>query len=253
MDNQIAKKQREEEIPAACPDAGTIEKYEFKILRSNWGIFSNPEKRDEILRREAENGWRFLEKFDDFRIRVYRRRDAHSKTGGIDPYRTNVGVGGIGIGAMIKEKRKYFIAAGLSLVLVVLTTACLNFYVKMDNMRRNVAWERFDTSSKKAEMKLNHEFELKFKNLEEENISPESSARREKALNTEYEKAEDELMIERKYKERELHLEYEKKHNHRILVWLGTTFAGIAVIWLIAIFRKSKLREKRKYFIAYCL
>lgn len=91
----IAQQQRkiqEEEEEVTTP---TATEYEYKFLRSQFGIFKKPEKFRAALAEEARCGWELVEKFDDSRVRLRRpvscrAQDADS---GQDPYRTRVGAG----------------------------------------------------------------------------------------------------------------------------------------------------------------
>ena len=88
------QRQEEEEMTPYSPkdlDDG----WEFKILRSNFAAFRNPEKLRAILEEEKRGGWILVEKFDDQRIRL--KRPAGAKLAqsefadGYDPYRTTAG------------------------------------------------------------------------------------------------------------------------------------------------------------------
>lgn len=186
MPNQSdeAKKQREEEVLTGYPDASAIEKYEFKILRSIWGSFKNPEKRDEILRQEAEHGWRFLEKFDDSRIRVYRKRGARtSEANGIDPYRTLAGGPSI-------ERKGVPIAIILTLVFLLAGGIGMYFYMRQMKIQLDSLTSKRNVMLEKIQM----EFEKNLERLKED-VS-EQSAVHEKKLQKEYEKARVGLEIE---------------------------------------------------------
>ena len=69
--------------------------WEFKIVRSISGRFKNPDTIRKICEEEARSGWEMLEKFDDSRIRFKRRVDKRRSDGqqGVDPYRTQYGLG----------------------------------------------------------------------------------------------------------------------------------------------------------------
>ena len=72
-----------------------IEGWEFKIIRSMSGRFKNPDTIRQICEEEARSGWEMLEKFDDSRIRFKRRVEKRKSDGqsGVDPYRTQYGMG----------------------------------------------------------------------------------------------------------------------------------------------------------------
>lgn len=74
--------------------AGDLDGWEFKIVRSHFGRFSNQEVVRRVVAEEAQNGWELLEKFDNHRIRFKRRVDKRAlhSGGNLDPYRTNYGV-----------------------------------------------------------------------------------------------------------------------------------------------------------------
>jgi hypothetical protein len=88
------QRQEEEEMTSYTPK-DLAEDWEFKILRSNFGTFRNPEKLRAVLDQESRGGWMLVEKFDDCRIRL--KRPAGTKVihgdfeDGYDPYRTTVG------------------------------------------------------------------------------------------------------------------------------------------------------------------
>jgi len=76
--------------------AYTQEDWEFKIVRSDSGVFRKPEVLERLIEEEAQAGWVLLEKFDDNRVRFKRPRSARTRDGflpdGVDPYRTQYGV-----------------------------------------------------------------------------------------------------------------------------------------------------------------
>ena len=69
--------------------------WEFKIVRSETGVFRRPEVLNKLIEEEARAGWVMLEKLDDSRIRFKRPRSARVKDTylppGVDPYRTRYG------------------------------------------------------------------------------------------------------------------------------------------------------------------
>ncbi len=72
-----------------------MEKWEFKIVRSDSGAFRKPDVLAELVEEEALAGWEMLEKFDNKRIRFRRsiedrKRDAMLPDY-VDPYRTQYG------------------------------------------------------------------------------------------------------------------------------------------------------------------
>jgi hypothetical protein len=70
--------------------------WEFKILRSSFGVFRNPQKLARALQEESVAGWTLLEKFDNQRIRLKRsvssRLNDAQLPAGYDAYRTRFGV-----------------------------------------------------------------------------------------------------------------------------------------------------------------
>lgn len=72
-----------------------IEKWEFKIVRSDSGAFRKPEVLQVVLEEEAQAGWEMVEKFDNRRIRFRRPIEARKQDEMLpeyfDPYRTHYG------------------------------------------------------------------------------------------------------------------------------------------------------------------
>ncbi|HDL04649.1 MAG TPA: hypothetical protein ENH25_11025 [candidate division Zixibacteria bacterium] len=98
-----AAKMRDEEENMTGYNKEDLNGWEFKIVRSSMGTFSNYEKVQEVCRQEAKAGWELVEKFDQYRLRFKRRTDMRSKDQflDIDPYRTNVGGGGKTVGIIV--------------------------------------------------------------------------------------------------------------------------------------------------------
>lgn len=96
---------REEEEMTPYTPRDLAEGWEFKILRSNFATFRNPEKFRAILDEEARGGWILVEKFDDQRIRLKRPAAKEAIPGdfadGYDPYRTTVGMSQAALSAII--------------------------------------------------------------------------------------------------------------------------------------------------------
>lgn len=73
-----------------------INKYEFKIVRANWGVFGNSQKFNQLLQEEARAGWELVEKFDNERVRFRRPLSLRDRDSllplGVDPYRTHYGM-----------------------------------------------------------------------------------------------------------------------------------------------------------------
>jgi len=80
-----------------------LEGWEFKIVRSNTSKFKKYEVVKQICDEEARAGWELVEKFDDNRLRFKRRveKRANDQYLDVDPYRTQIGIGGGQIGALI--------------------------------------------------------------------------------------------------------------------------------------------------------
>jgi hypothetical protein len=91
-----ARRRREQEEEEQMTGYGTndLEGWEFKIVRSVFGSFRNPETVRKLCEQEARAGWEMLEKFDDSRIRFKRHLDRRRSDAqlGFDPYRTRYGM-----------------------------------------------------------------------------------------------------------------------------------------------------------------
>ena len=89
------KEQRREEEQMTGYNKEDMNGWEFKIVRSNFGTFRNPQAVRKLCEEEAVAGWEMLEKFDDHRIRFKRRVEKRSMDPhlGTDPYRTGIGAG----------------------------------------------------------------------------------------------------------------------------------------------------------------
>jgi hypothetical protein len=76
-------------------NTGDLEKWEFKIVRSESGAFRKPQVLQALLEEEALAGWEMVEKFDNRRIRFRRPIEARKRDemlpGYVDPYRTHYG------------------------------------------------------------------------------------------------------------------------------------------------------------------
>jgi hypothetical protein len=88
--------QEEEETMAHYGHDDLDGDWEFKIVRSSWPAFANPEEFARLLEEESRFGWVMLEKLDDSRVRFKRRRGAHIQAMMVEPgqdsYRTNYGL-----------------------------------------------------------------------------------------------------------------------------------------------------------------
>ncbi len=90
------KRQEEEEEEMTTYSPEELEKYEFKIVRANWGVFGKPERFNQLLQEEARAGWELVEKFDNERVRFKRplsaRESDRQLPAGLDPYRSQYGM-----------------------------------------------------------------------------------------------------------------------------------------------------------------
>ncbi len=95
------EQQEEEEMTQYSPP--DLDGWEFKIVRSLTGKFSNREAVQRLCTDEARAGWEMIEKFDNNRIRFKRKIERRSQDQSLncDPYRTSVGMGEGGLVAII--------------------------------------------------------------------------------------------------------------------------------------------------------
>jgi hypothetical protein len=112
-----AARMRQEEENMTKYSAEDLDGWEFKIMRSAMGRFKNYQQLQQICQEEARAGWELVEKFDDHRVRFKRRTDRRSADRGlpIDPYRTNVGIQGGGLAAIIVGVT--FVLTGLGILI----------------------------------------------------------------------------------------------------------------------------------------
>jgi hypothetical protein len=93
-----AKKKRdeEEENKLATYNSDDLKGWEFKIMRSNFGRFGNPDYLRKVIEQEAQAGWEMVEKFDNERVRFKRRVEKRSNDSYLefDAYRTSPGRAG---------------------------------------------------------------------------------------------------------------------------------------------------------------
>lgn len=96
---------QEEEEMTRYTDRELTEDWEFKIVRSATGAFSNPETVAQLRQQEALGGWQLVEKFDNNRMRFKRPAAAAKRDADLpdfyDPYRTQYGVSEGGLAAAI--------------------------------------------------------------------------------------------------------------------------------------------------------
>ena len=118
---EMLRQEEEEMTPYNARDLD--EGWEFKILRSNFATFRNPEKLRAILEQEKHGGWTLVEKFDDQRIRLKCPAGAKQAQGeladGYDPYRTTVGTSHT---LVVMAALAFFVAIGLMLLIASLAS-----------------------------------------------------------------------------------------------------------------------------------
>lgn len=89
------REQEEEEQMTTYSPEELNDEWEFKIVRSTFEAFGNPQKFKQMLKEEAEAGWVLVEKFDNGRVRLKRpasaRKQDHLLPPEINPYRTSYG------------------------------------------------------------------------------------------------------------------------------------------------------------------
>ncbi len=118
-----ARSQQEEEeemTPYSAKDLA--DGWEFKILRSTTGKFSDPFWLKAVLDEEARAGWALLEKFDDYRVRLKRPASARSRDASLsfDPYRSSVGIGQGRLALLIIAGTMAATAIGLGVLFAIL-------------------------------------------------------------------------------------------------------------------------------------
>ena len=117
------QRQEEEEMTSYSPKE-LAEDWEFKILRSNFGTFRNPEKLRAVLDEESRGGWMLVEKFDDCRIRLKRPAGFKVIQGDFehryDPYRTTFGMSQ---GALVMTFLGFTVAIALVPLLIFILAA----------------------------------------------------------------------------------------------------------------------------------
>jgi hypothetical protein len=117
-----AARMREEEEKLTTYNTNELEGWEFKIVRANTGYFKKYERVKQVCEEEAKAGWEMVEKFDNYRIRFKRpieKRKNDQYLQGIDPYRTQAGIGTGPLVATILG----IIAAGIAVALIVTAIA----------------------------------------------------------------------------------------------------------------------------------
>jgi hypothetical protein len=117
------KREQEEEEMTRYTDNELTEDFEFKIVRSATGAFKKRENVEQVIAEEATAGWKFVEKFDDNRMRFKRpssaRRNDFGLPAGVDPYRTTYGMSEGGLAAIIVGV--VFTAIGVLMLVLFMT------------------------------------------------------------------------------------------------------------------------------------
>ena len=87
--------EQEEEEMTKYTNEDLENNWEFKIVRSETGAFRKQQTFQSLLQEEQIAGWELVEKLDDRRVRLKRRKEDRRKDTmlpqGYDPYRTNYG------------------------------------------------------------------------------------------------------------------------------------------------------------------
>jgi hypothetical protein len=116
------RQEQEEEEMTRYTDNELAEDYEFKIVRSATGAFKKRQSVEQVMAEEGLAGWKFVEKFDDNRLRFKRpssaRRNDFSLPPGVDPYRTTYGMGEAGLAFVIMGS--IALAVGLIILIIFL-------------------------------------------------------------------------------------------------------------------------------------
>jgi hypothetical protein len=94
---ELQRQHEEEENMTPYTQEELDNDWEFKIVRSAMGTFSDSNKLRQLIDEEAQAGWVLVEKFDDSRVRFKRpasaRQNDYLLDPEIDPYRTAYGTG----------------------------------------------------------------------------------------------------------------------------------------------------------------
>jgi len=92
---QRRRDEQEEEEMTKYTSEDLENNWEFKIVRSDTGAFRKQQVFQNLLQEEQIAGWELVEKLDDRRVRLKRRKEDRRKDAmlpqGYDPYRTNYG------------------------------------------------------------------------------------------------------------------------------------------------------------------
>lgn len=102
---QRRKIEQEEEEMTKYTSEDLDQNWEFKIVRSTYPAFRKPEVFQVLLEEESLAGWELVEKLDDRRVRLKRRRETRRRDAtlppGLDPYRTQFGTNTNTIGIVV--------------------------------------------------------------------------------------------------------------------------------------------------------
>jgi len=117
------KREQEEEEMTRYSDDEMSDDYEFKIVRSATSGFKKRETVERVIAEESAAGWKFVEKFDDNRMRFKRpasaRRNDFNLPPGVDPYRTTYGMSEFGLAMTILGSMA--VVGGLVALVIFLT------------------------------------------------------------------------------------------------------------------------------------
>ena len=114
------RRQEEEEESMSAYNSDDLSGWEFKIVRSVFGRFSNYQAVLKICQEEAENGWELVEKFDEYRLRFKRRveRRSNDHLARLDPYRTSPGIKWSGTSTALVIGVILLLVGGLAFLLI---------------------------------------------------------------------------------------------------------------------------------------
>ena len=119
----ISTQQEEEEEMTPYSAKDLAEGSEFKILRNVNGKFRDPLWLKAVLDGEARAGWVYLEKFDNYRVRLKRPVSARKSDASLDfdPYRTFVGTSEGRFALYLLGGIFFGVAAGAALLVVLMS------------------------------------------------------------------------------------------------------------------------------------
>jgi hypothetical protein len=112
------RRQEEEEEKMSTYTGQDLNGWEFKIVRSALGRYSNYQAMQKVCQEEAESGWELVEKFDNYRLRFKRRveRRSNDHLARLDPYRTSPGFSGGGRSAALIAGVVLLLLGGVALL-----------------------------------------------------------------------------------------------------------------------------------------